>query len=100
MKTALTVFALIFGLSFSAIAKPKRSANSQKQRTQTAARFDKVATQAAAFNGSKVAEAPLKPVEALLVSIVDSSPSVRAYWKEMRQAAKDIIADAPEQSSV
>jgi hypothetical protein len=38
--------------------------------------------------------------ESLLIPIIDSSPSVRGYWKEMKRSAKQIIQSAPDQASV
>src|ERR1051325_1607786 len=97
MKTAITAFALVIGLSVTGSAKAKPPAASKTQRTRAAARVIKASNIKPSI--SKPAAVLATPVDGLLVTVVDTSPSVGRYWKEMQQAAKQIIAGAPEQSS-
>src|ERR1051325_912175 len=97
MKTAITAFALVIGLSVTGSAKAKPPAASKTQRTRAAARVIKASNIKPSI--SKPAAVLATPVDGLLVTVVDTSPSVGRYWKEMQQAAKQIIAGAPKHAS-
>lgn len=90
MKKVILIIALIVATVFCANAQSSGSANSQGLTTPVSE------TPATARSAGE----PAKPGPALLVQIIDSSPSVRAYWKQMQQAAKDIMTSAPATASV
>jgi len=90
MKKVILIVALIVATVFCVNAQSSGSANSQGLTTLVS---ESPAT-------AQSAGEPAKPGTALLVQVIDSSPSVRAYWKKMQQAAKDIMTSAPPTASV
>lgn len=90
----------IFSIALLTLALGARaSAQTETASTPGQSRTPIVATPAIPQAQEAENATPITSTESLLIPVIDSSPSVRSYWSQMRRAAKEIIQDAPDQTS-